>query len=342
MFACYDTSCRPPTSGGTGGSSKKLGPKPVFQPRGAGESHASYDARIDKHLTEIEKWTQATNQKRRDSGGKATTIDKWQAAGNLGETNKVVMGRKPAQKDDPTPPVAYGAKKWVKGDDGVWESKALVGQAKKKYAIKGEKSGEWIVAHILNSKSLPTRDEIVGMMRQADTLQAKWPLTHRPELVIGDFTAKKVTGRGTAGFTYSGTIQGAKRELIMVGGFNVNSHDIPVGNHVIFINSNPANIINNTLKASAGFLSPAYVNTNGWDYTVAHEYGHLRNWQGADKNVFYTVGDVIQKVGPPISRYGKSSRVEAHAEGFAEWVHSGGRTIDAFSRELAKTYDWPT
>lgn len=311
--------------------------------RGANETRDAFNDRMDSHMRDTAIWANAKNRERQNSGGTATTMDKWMASNNLGgEQVKVVMGRKHKQSEDITPPTAYGAGKWTQAEDGIWESKALVGQAKKKYAIKGDQSGEWIVGHVLNSKSLPARDEIVGMLRHADALQAKFPLTHRPELVIGDFTAKKVTSRGTAGFTYSGTIQGAKRELIMMGGFNVNSHDIPVGNQVIFINSNPSNIINNAVKGSAGFLSPAYVNTNGWDYTVAHEYGHLRNWQQTDKNVSETVGKVIQKVGPPTSRYGKTSLVEAHAEGFAEWVHSGGRTIEPFSRELAKTFGWPT
>lgn len=340
-FACYDRSCRPPTSGGTGGSSKKStgpGPEPKFAGRGANETQAEWNARYDQYIKDKNEWL---NKRDTDPNRKPNIVDKLNAMHRGSPESPVTLGRKTPQSSEVTPPEAYGAGKWKKGKDGVWESKGE-GQAAKKMAVQ-DSAGNWIVAHVLNSRSLPTRDEMVGMLRHAAKLNDDYPLPIRPELVIGDFTAKKIVGKHSGGFTLSGSQRGRTNEFIKKG-FNVTGDDIPVGPHVIYVNSNAYSLGINRLKGN-NILSPSYSrpSTDGFEYVVSHEYGHLREWQKVDVGAGglpATIKRLVKAGYPPTSRYGGTSTHEAYAEAFAEWVHSGGRDTERLSIALATAFEW--
>jgi GNAT superfamily N-acetyltransferase len=85
-------------------------------------------------------------------------------------------------------------------------------------------------------------------------------------------------------------------------------------------------------------------------YTGAHEYGHVRAALGHDdRSLINTVRipgvpDTAGHFGSPeyqgMSRYARSHQVEAHAEAFAEWSITGGKTDNAFALFYAETFGW--
>lgn len=245
----------------------------------------------------------------------------------------VSLGQKPSQKEDDTPPVAYGAGEWKKGDDGMWESTATsvrTGKAAgKKYAIKGERTGEWMVAHVMNTREKMTRREIQGCLKQMDFLQEKWPLRIRPELAVGNWD--RITGKDSGGFTMRANTNRDRYWYLREHGMDQVSDTLPVGNHVIYMNASPFQMKAHRKEyiMSPGFLSPSYDKANdGFEYTVAHEYGHLREWQGLDpatgnKEIMrHLIG--VENLRPP-SRYAETSLQEAQAETFAHWAYEGAK-----------------
>lgn len=246
------------------------------------------------------------------------------------------MGRGTPQASEKTPPTAYGAGVWKQSPDGVWESKGV----NKKYAIQ-TKNGEWITAHLLNSRSLPDRREIVSMLRQTASLQERYPLPIRPELVIGDMTAKRLASNPhTSGFVFNGT-QMQKNYTVFDTGLNVFQDEVPVGPHVIYVNSSPEQLSIGRAKAARD-LTAAYKqpDVDAGEYIVTHEFGHLRYFQKVEdfRPAIDKLNGVMRMA--PRTGYARSQAVEAHAEAFADWVLSRGQPLDPWTNSMAAEMRW--
>jgi hypothetical protein len=284
------------------------------------------------------------------------------------EPRRAPYGQRPAGKSNPAvatglkigkgarpagsfPPDSYGASGWSEGQDGLW---ATSGRPKK-YAILGPDSDQWMVAHTLNSRDMAKPEEIHRALRQLDFLHAQFPLKIRPEMVFGNFTTKGIVGNDSMGFTISSrdgddanpnTQRG--REVLFKRRMNENYGEFPIGPNVIYINTHK-----NTLEGvrdlplvrrrNETFLGPTFQDADPIQYYVTHEYGHLRAHQRVDKRERWTntMKELVRQGEQPISRYGRHNASEAHAESFADWVHSNGFSTNTFTYVLATELDWP-
>lgn len=315
VFACYEAACRPPTAGGTGGSSRKGGtladliePRAApFGQRPAGKSNPAV----------------ATGLK---------ILKSPRGAGSF-------------------PPDSYGAGGWSEGQDGLW----ITATKPKKYAIKGPDTGEWMVAHTLNSRDILKPEEVHRALKQLDYLHGRFPLRIRPELVVGNFTTKGVVGNDSMGFTISSktgddagpTVQRG-REVLFKRSMRENYGEFPIGPNVIYLNThkNALEGIRDPAIArrrNETFLGPTFQHDDPLQYYVTHEYGHLRAHQRVDKREKWvnTMKELVRQGEQPVSRYGRLNASEAHAESFADWVHSNGMTTNTFTYVLATELDWP-
>jgi hypothetical protein len=240
------------------------------------------------------------------------------------------------------PPDTYGAGGWSEGQDGLWTTATRP----RKYAIKGPDSDQWMVAHTLNSRDMATPEEIHGMLRQLDYLHGKFPLHITPEIVVGNFTGKGINRAESAGFTIS-TPSGRQRDrevLFMRKNLDVYG-TFPIGPHTIYVNTPKERLVEarEHSERTKAFLGPTYGDSRPFEYTVTHEFGHLREWQQIDTPAKYipVMKELVGQGHQPVSRYGRYNANEALAESFADWVHSNGFSTNTFTSILAHELGWP-
>ena len=91
-----------------------------------------------------------------------------------------------------------------------------------------------------------------------------------------------------------------------------------------------------TTPGQGGIGMPVAERTQGWAYTLVHEYGHASDpvmgqpiefilWAGTSKS---------------LSQYGQTDPAEAYAEAFAEWILSKGHTTNVAARQYARMLGW--
>lgn len=71
-------------------------------------------------------------------------------------------------------------------------------------------------------------------------------------------------------------------------------------------------------------------------YVIAHEYGHAL---GAGKDHDHEVEQVWVDH-PGVSLYGRTKPTEGAAEAYADWVMTGGKTDNEFTKAMAKLEGW--
>lgn len=80
---------------------------------------------------------------------------------------------------------------------------------------------------------------------------------------------------------------------------------------------------------------------NTGDFVIAHEWGHVMDRRlvvPEPKELFDTW--VRKPYGVGLSQYGRSSPAEAYAESFADWVTSGGKTVNPATLAYRDHYGW--
>jgi SPP1 gp7 family putative phage head morphogenesis protein len=96
-------------------------------------------------------------------------------------------------------------------------------------------------------------------------------------------------------------------------------------------------------KSNGTWFSKVPDSTTDIEYTVAHEWGHLREMVvGASiKNANKTINELTERVGNQyLSMYGASDPAEAYAEAWADWVLNKGKTDNPLTNAMAKEFGW--
>jgi hypothetical protein len=97
-------------------------------------------------------------------------------------------------------------------------------------------------------------------------------------------------------------------------------------------------------KSNGFWFSAVPAKTTKVEYTITHEWGHLREKlagtfevKPADK----VIEGIIKKNGKAfLSEYGKTSAAEAYAESWADWVINKGITDNPITNAMAREFGW--
>jgi hypothetical protein len=97
-------------------------------------------------------------------------------------------------------------------------------------------------------------------------------------------------------------------------------------------------------KSNGIWFSAVPETTTRVEYTIAHEWGHIREKlagsfeiDSADK----VIDEIVKKNGKAfLSEYGKTSAAEAYAESWADWVLNKGITDNPITKAMAKEFGW--
>jgi SPP1 gp7 family putative phage head morphogenesis protein len=97
-------------------------------------------------------------------------------------------------------------------------------------------------------------------------------------------------------------------------------------------------------KSNGIWFSAVPSKTTKVDYTITHEWGHLREnlpFSSSIKDANKKIDDIVKKNGKAfLSEYGRSSSSEAYAESWADWVLNKGKTDNPITNAMAKEYGW--
>lgn len=173
----------------------------------------------------------------------------------------------------------------------------------------------------------------------------KAPTDHVPQIVIGDFSKNEVfrqSGRKKdrqMGLMPGSPIGAAQR----IAGFVYSKDDPlkPIQKGQIAINATQYNY-NGNLKGSKSKQSMKGMDEveTQTEYTVIHEYGHHRFFNGSDQlrgQRARVLHDEF-KEHPDMSPYGRTNVFESHAEAFADWVIRG--PVTPVTQAYAAAFRW--
>ena len=111
----------------------------------------------------------------------------------------------------------------------------------------------------------------------------------------------------------------------------------------IFVNDNQDVWTEDALVNFRAAAMPELANHSPRTYVITHEYGHVRAAVGDDPRAeVKRIGGAIANRGwMGMSTYGQTNQAESHAEAFAEWTLSGGKTTNQAARLYARDLRWP-
>lgn len=219
-----------------------------------------------------------------------------------------------------------------------------------KYAMRGDRTGEWFYATGITGHQDVRHSEIVRAIQAMDRNQAIDPLPLKPTLFFGNFTNTMGLTASDAPFMPSGVAGFVVNRYTKLSGIKdiderlVNSGVTELGNHVVHWNTHPQSLgaMRDISLRLPDFLTPMS-NEYPLEHIVTHELGHLRLYQQKDNAGALIEFDVEARMSPTflgMTAYGRSNPVEAHAESWAEFVLSEGRTDMRYVQGLSTALGW--